>query len=89
MPLVPAPSGHRELLNSAGSNLNDRAIVLITALIGDGVNTRQGIIDIANRNGLNPRHVAIILSKNTGNIPHLHRWRVDEFGIYSCWPDSD
>lgn len=87
-PKVPAATGYRELLATCGSNLNHQAIVLITALIGDGVNTRRDILDAAEHNGLKRGHVAIVLAKETGNSPHAHRWRVDEHGVYSNWPDS-
>jgi hypothetical protein len=72
----------RRLLDNCGSNQNDRAIVFISAAIGDGVNTRAEIIDLGTRLGLDPKHVVIILNKGAGNNPSRHSWRRDEQGTY-------
>jgi hypothetical protein len=34
-------------------------------------------------NGLKREHVVIVLNSDTGNIPHRHRWWVDEHGVYT------
>lgn len=82
-PATAAVLGYGELLAECGSNKNDRAIVLITACIGDGVNTEKAIIGTGYRCGLNPGHVAHILKQGTGINPEAHRWRRDEEGRYS------
>lgn len=73
----------RRLLDDCGSNKNDRAIVLITACISDGVNTGPEIIASGVRLGLHAAHVALILNKDAGNSPGRHRWRRDDQGTYS------
>jgi hypothetical protein len=83
----PSPAGSyaalRELLDSCGPNKNDRAVVLISACIGDGVATKGEIIGTGMRLGLNPRHIAAILDRDTGDNPERYRWRCDEGGTYS------
>lgn len=71
-----------QLLEACGPNKNDRAITLISACIGDGVNTEREIIGMGKRLGLNPKHVAVILKQDAGNNPALHRWHRGESGIY-------
>jgi hypothetical protein len=76
-------SGLRRLIEACGSNKHDQAITLITACLGDGVNTAPEIIAVGTALGLNPAHVAIILRKDAGSSPDRHRWRRDEQGTYS------
>jgi len=76
----------RRLLDDCGPSKNDRAIVLITTCISDGVNTGKQIIARGARLGLNPAHVALILSKDAGSNADRYRWRRDERGTYSL-PD--
>jgi hypothetical protein len=73
----------RRLLDDCGPSKNDRAIVLITACISDGVNTGKEIIARGVRLGLHPAHVALTLNKDAGNNPDRHRWRRDDQGTYS------
>jgi hypothetical protein len=86
--IVVRPRSHdddplRCLLDDCGPNKNDRAIVLITACISDGVNTGPEILARGVRLGLHPAHVALILSKDAGSNPNRHRWRRDDQGTYS------
>ena len=76
-------SGLRRLVDECGPNKHHQAIALITACIGDGVNTAPKIIAVGTALGLNPAHVAIILAKDAGCSPGRHRWRRDEQGAYS------
>jgi hypothetical protein len=45
-------------------NKNDLAIALITACIGEGINTEQKIIGVLARLGLNPKHAAMMLKEH-------------------------
>ncbi len=73
----------RRLLDDCGPSNNDRAIVLITACISDGVNTGKEILARGVRFGLNSAHVALILSNDAGSNPDRYRWRRDDQGTYS------
>ena len=75
--------GLRELLDTCGTNRHDRAIALITACIGDGVNTRSDIVSLGKKLDLNGSHIAIILNEGTGSDPIRHHWRRDDNGVYS------
>lgn len=63
-------------------NRHDRAVVMIEACIAQGINTRAAILQVANRLGFTRGHVPVILSKETGDNPTVHRWRLDEDGRY-------
>jgi hypothetical protein len=85
--IVVRPRSHdndplRCLLDDCGPNKNDRAIVLITACISDGVNTGREIIARGVSLGLDPAHVALILSKDAGSNPDRHRWQRGGDGVY-------
>lgn len=66
-----------------GVNKHERAIVLITAAIEEGVNTRIRIGKVLEHIGLDRAHVMIILNEGTGSDPNRHRWSRDENGAYS------
>lgn len=66
-----------------GSNKHDLAIVLISACLDEGVNTKTSIIGVLTAVGFNPKHVAIVLKNETGNNPASSRWRIDDEGRHS------
>ena len=65
-----------------GVNKHEQAIVLITAAIEEGVNTRLRIGKVLECIGLDRAHVMIILNEGAGTDPNRHRWSRDENGIY-------
>lgn len=71
------------LLTACGTNKRDRAILLISAAISEGVNTGSAIVELGGRVGLNTKHVGLTLADGEGDDPVRHRWRRDERGIYS------
>ncbi len=70
------------LLASCGTNKHDRATVLISAAISEGVNTGSAIVALGGQVGLNKQHVGFILQREAGSDPVRHHWRRDERGIY-------
>ncbi len=82
--------GLRELLAACGPkpDRNDAAVVLITACIEGGWDTRPRIVGALKRLGLDHRHVAIILKRGTGDNPRLHRWKCDAEGRYTLHEDE-
>lgn len=80
----------RELLAACGPkpNRNDAAVVLISACIEDGRDTRPLIVGALSRLGFDYRHVAIILKGETGNNPQRHRWQRDAEGRYTVHDDE-
>jgi hypothetical protein len=79
-----APSGTnalferlRQLKAACGPNKHDLAIVLVSACILEGLDTRARIVGALRKLGLNYRHVAIILEDGTGDNPQQHRWQRD------------
>jgi len=72
----------RALKEACGSNKNDSAIALITACIGEGIDTRPQIIGTLKHLDYNPRHVGMMLNNNEGSLPSLHRWMRDADGCY-------
>jgi hypothetical protein len=62
-------------------NKNDRVIVLITALIDAGVNTRSQIVGVLTNLAFDRGHVALQLKHGTGDNPDRFRWRA-EAGMY-------
>lgn len=80
---VTAKGPYVALLKACGSNKHDKALILIAACIGDGVNTKGSIIAAGKRAGLDSGHVAITLDRATGSIPTAHRWRRGADGVYA------
>lgn len=72
----------RNLLRESGSNRNDQAIVAITVCITEKLDTAKRIYEVAARLGFNTRHIAMILKRDTGGNPELHRWQRDDAGHY-------
>ena len=70
------------LLSECGTNKHDLGTVGITACSDGGIVTRKAIIDTLASAGLNPKHVPIVLAKDTGSDPLRHRWQRDEAGVY-------
>lgn len=66
-----------------GVNKHDRAIILISACIDEGVNTRSRIGKVLAHIGLDRAHVMIVLNGDTGSDPNRQRWSRDERGVYS------
>ncbi|WP_093454673.1 hypothetical protein [Sphingomonas sp. YR710] len=69
------------------ANKHDVAIVLISACIEFGFDTWLQIRGALARLDFNERHVAIVLAKEAGSNPSLHRWWRDEEGRYSLHPE--
>ena len=74
----------RALLKSLGpeSNKHDRALVLISACIAEGIDTRPRILGALHLLGFNRGHGAILLREGTGTSPDAHRWRKAADGRY-------
>lgn len=72
----------RVLDRSSDPNKHDRAIILITALIGEGINMREQIIAVLTQLGFSRGHIAIVLAKASGSNPAVHRWQRDADGRY-------
>ena len=68
-------------------NKHDLAIVLISACIDEGLDTRPRIVGALRSLGLDYRHVAITLKQGTGVSPTLHRWHRDAEGRHSLHDD--
>lgn len=66
----------------AKASKHDRAIVLITACIDRGIDTRAQIVDVMRRLGFNYKHVAILLEEGSGNDPGGYHWQLDCAGRY-------
>ncbi len=67
----------RDLMQACGTNKNDKADVLITALIDAGINTGPRIIGAAKRLDLDGQHAGIRLKEGIGQ-----RWSRDRYGKY-------
>lgn len=65
----------------------DIAIILITACLVFGFDTRARIVGALRHLGCDYRHVVITLKTETGNNPLLHRWKLDPEGHYSLHPE--
>ena len=74
----------RGLLEDCGPGISkhDLAIILITACIDEGLNTRPRIVGALKSLGFNSRHVAIVLKYETGDNPESKRWQVRKEGVY-------
>lgn len=81
-PKAVSQPGYAQLIASAGENQHDQIYVLISALIGDGVNTRQAIISACYRYGFKAGHAVHQLDHHTGSDPVAHHWSRDLHGIY-------
>lgn len=84
-PTVDPHADLRRLIDGSGSNKHDRAIVFISAAIGEGVTTGPAIIALGGELGLNPRHIAIVLHQEAGDDVERHRWRRGADGTYSLF----
>lgn len=73
----------RQLKAICGPNKHDQATILISACIGEGLDTRPRIVGALRHLGLDYRHVNIVLNKLTGGDPQRHRWMRDAEGCYS------
>lgn len=82
-PTVDLHEGLRRLIDGSGPNKHDRAIVFISAAIGQGVTTGPALIALGAELGLNPRHVAIVLHQEAGENSDRHWWRRGADGTYS------
>lgn len=60
----------RSLVKASGPNKHDQVTVLVSACIGDGINTMGQLLDEGERMGFNRGHVARIVNYETGL-----RWR--------------
>lgn len=80
----------RRLMAACGAKTNkhDLAIVLITACIEGGLDTRPRLIGALRQLGLDPRHAAIVLNNETGDDPRRHRWHRDIDGGYRLHPEQ-
>ena len=67
----------RELMQACGSNMHDRMVKLIAALIGEGINLGPCIIAAAKSLGFDGRHAGIRLDHGIGQ-----RWRREDDGTY-------
>ncbi len=72
----------RQLVLDSGPNKNDQAIVVITACIGERVDTMNAICEVMARLGFKTSHVAAILKTSAGSDPARHRWSKSETGHY-------
>lgn len=70
------------LAANSGTNRNDQVIALVTACIGESIDTTKHICEVLARLGFKPAHVAMILKTNTGGNPERHLWSKDEAGRY-------
>lgn len=70
------------LVQDTGTNRNDQAIAVITALLSEGVTTRSRIIETMIRLGFSNGHAAVMLAKNAGRNPDASPWCVDADGRY-------
>lgn len=68
----------RRLLEGCGTNNNDKAIVAISALIGDGIDTGPAIVAALQKLSFNGQHAGAILA--TGRGKH---WSRDDDGRYA------
>jgi hypothetical protein len=80
--------GLQKLAADCGEKANKHhvAIVLTTACIEEGVDTRGGIIAALQAAGLKHDHAAVVLREETGDDRRLHRWQRDEAGRYRLHP---
>lgn len=80
----------RELKRACGrgANMNDVAVVLITACIEEGLNVRARIIPALEHLGLEWNHVARTLRVETGDDPRLSRWSRRADGTYVLHGDD-
>ena len=85
--ITPRPTAHvddlRKLLEECAPNKHERAIVAISALIGQGIDTSERIMPILHRLGFKAQHAGIVLSGHTGVDPVRHYWRRDDAGTYA------
>ena len=73
----------RALQADCGDNKHDQATALISASILEGWDTGPRIVGALRAVGMDPRHVAIILSKGTGPDPERHHWHRGAEGRHS------
>jgi hypothetical protein len=72
----------QQLVADSGPNKNDQAIVVISACIGERVDTIKAICEVMARLGFDTRHAAAILKTSAGTDTARHRWSKDEAGHY-------
>ena len=72
----------QELLKASGTNKNEQAVNLISACIGEGIDTQPQIIAVL-QHLLKRGHVGSILNKSTGPNPQRHKWHLHEDGRYT------
>ena len=82
--------GLRGLIVACGHKVSkhDLAIVLITACIEHGLDTRRRIVGALGHLGFNHGHVAIILDEGTGRSPDGYHWQIDGEGRYAVHPTA-
>ncbi|MBB3909754.1 hypothetical protein [Sphingomonas desiccabilis] len=73
----------RKLLRACGPNRHDQVLVLISACITEGVDTRGQIIGTLGHLDFKRGHVAMLLAEGTGTNPEVYRWRRDAAGTYT------
>jgi hypothetical protein len=64
------------------ANLHDRALVAITVAIGDGIDTKDGLIRVLVKYGFNGGHIAKVLDDRNGPFRNSDHWHVDADGQY-------
>lgn len=69
-------------------NTSDRAIMLITACLDDGINRGPEIIDTLVRLGFNQKHAGIMLSKHSGSKQAGNFWEKQDDGTYRLHPET-
>lgn len=73
----------RKLMAECGSNKNDRAIMVITALIESGIDTGPRIVGAMKQLDFNRQHAAMMLKEGLGRNRDQHRWSKDDEGKYT------
>lgn len=65
-----------------GINRHDEAVLAITMCIGDGIDTKAGIISVLATYGFEGGHIAIMLDDRKGPFRNSEHWKVDASGRY-------
>ncbi|WP_425228822.1 hypothetical protein [Sphingomonas sp.] len=68
--------------SQAGADKHVQAIVLISALIEEGVDAGRGIVGALVTLGFNRKHAGMMLQEGKGNDPARHRWACGDDGQY-------
>ena len=78
----------RMLMDALGQkpNRNDLAVLVISACILEGRDTRGRIQGTLRTLGFKPPHVASVLNHGTGDDPELHGWQLNCEGRFQLHP---